>query len=306
MSESLAVAIDVGGTKVAAALIDERGRVVMRRRQPTDCSVGEALLAQVVRLAKELATPDTAGIGVAVPAVIDRRRGLVLWAPNLPGWRNVPVAEECTRSTGLPTHLGLDGHLAALGEYWLGAGRGVRSLVCLVIGTGVGGGLVLDGRLYQGTRDLAGCAGWMWAGRDQAPPRAGRVGTLESLVGGPALQSAAMELGLAQPGDSDAVTRLAAAATAGNEPARRVLLDAARRIGEAVADIVSLLDPELVVIGGGIGTRLPGLLSEIRGVVGERAQPVSGQSVRVACAELGDDAPLLGAARLVFDHPFGR
>jgi len=178
---SLAGAIDVGGTKIAAALVDPQGRIRKRLRESTTQDSGEALVEQVLALARRLVTHAEGavrGIGLAVPAVVEAESGVVRWAPNLP-WRDVPLAALVQNALGLPALIAHDGHAAALGEHWTGAGRGARNLVFLVAGTGVGAGLILDGRLYRGSRNLAGAIGWKNVDpRHAERPRSRAVGCL--------------------------------------------------------------------------------------------------------------------------------
>lgn len=290
----LTVALDVGGTKVAGGLVDADGRVLARERTS---SAGADLTGRVARLARTLvdrAGGTVAGVGLSVAGAVEPATGVVTFAPNLPSWNGVAVGPELSAALGgLPVVLGYDGHAGALGEHWRGAGRGARSLAFLIIGTGVGGGLVLDGRLHLGAHRIAGAAGWMVTDPAQTRTPEGRArGGLESVAAGPAIAAAA---GLAD-------ARAVAAAAAQGHPAAVAAVDrAAAAVGHAAVGIVSLLDVDAVVLGGGVGAGIPAFAERTRAAVAELAQPQARKGVRVLPAQLGDDAFLVGAARLVLD-----
>ena len=288
-----AIGIDVGATKVAAGLVDTSGRVRERIQEPLTSQGGVAAVRQVVRLAERLALRTApVGIGVAVPAVVDGLGREVVWAPNIRGWRHVGLADAVEQQLRVPVRLEYDGHAAVLGEQWIGAGRGIARMVMLVVGTGIGGGMVLDGRLYRGADGLAGAAGWLTSGACRVEPR---QATLELAAAGPALA----RRGRAVDGRAESVF---AAEVAGDAEARQTIDATADRLGMAVADIVSLLNPDLVVLGGGMcsGVASTRLLPRIRQVVRKCSQPFAARRVRVVCSRLGVDAGLIGAARAVF------
>jgi glucokinase len=299
---------EVAGTKIAAALVDRLGRVSERIRVPTSHGDGDALLRQVADLARErsvLAEGAVVGLGVAVPAVVDPVAGRVVWAPNLPEWSDLPLGARLEEATGIPTQVDYDGHLAALGEHWRGAGSGARNMVCLVIGTGVGAGLILDGRLYRGSSNIAGAVGWSVVDPHAVEsPAARQIGSLESVVAGPAVAAAAERaLAAGEPSSLGApvtAEAVVAAAADGDAVATRVLEEAADQLAHAVVGIVSLLNPDVVVLGGGLGAAAEAFLHRTREAVGDLAQPASARAVRIVPAALGAESPLLGAARLVF------
>jgi glucokinase len=312
----IAITIDVGGSKVAAATVDRRGHLEHRTQVATSSESAQAVIDQIVYLAKEqraAAEQRVVGVGVAVPGAVDPMTGFVRWAPNLPGWRDIPLSALLQEALDLPVCVGYDGHMAALGECWRGAGRGARNVVCLVIGTGIGGGIILDGRLYHGGNNIAGAAGWMVAA-NSSPPNSSQgraVGWLESQVAGPGAAAAverALKAGSPSSLDGQLLTGAAvfAAAEAGDSLARQIVAEAARNLGLAVVDIVSLLDPDIVILGGGVGSAVPAYLDATRAAVASYAQPISARSVRIERAMLGNDANLVGAAQLVFKRRHSR
>lgn len=307
----LTIVVDVGGTKIAAALADRRGRIANKVRVATAHTDAQAVVNQILELAREQlsrAPRPVAGVGVAVPAVVDPTSGFVHWAPNLPGWRNIPIGSVLRDELGVPAFVDYDGHLAVLGEHWCGAGRGARHAIFIIVGTGIGGGLILDGRVHRGRDNIAGATGWMVVDPGAANmPMALSLGCLESLASGPAIV-AAVERRLAQgelsPLQGQPVTPEAvfAAAEAGDPLARDVVERAAQALGFAVAGLVSVLNPDVVILGGGVGLAVPTFLEAARAAVARHAQPISARSVQVVRATLGDEAVLVGAARLVFQQ----
>ncbi|MEW6020089.1 MAG: ROK family protein, partial [Pseudomonadota bacterium] len=154
-------AVDIGGTQLRAALVDQGGTLLCRLAEPVErANDGAALSAQVESLVRHLGGEPQA-LGVSLPAVIDRAAGRIEWAPNLPGWNGVALQRDLARTLGIPVALEYDGHAAVLAEHWIGAGRGVADLAFVVIGTGVGGGFISGGKLLRGFTNLAGAGGWM-------------------------------------------------------------------------------------------------------------------------------------------------
>jgi glucokinase len=293
------LAVDVGGTKTAAAVVTPRGDVTARWRWPTDSAPETTIdrLAEIVSGLTAQAGAAPGAIGIAVPAVLDDARERVVWAPNLPGWKDVHVCELLRHGTGLQVAMDLDGHLAAVGEHWLGALRGIDDCVCVVVGTGIGAGVFVHGRLVRGRQNLSGCLGWMVVGDSQnAPGRAGAVGWLESQAGGGALLELAEALGHGQ--SSEPVERLVSASMEGDQQATAALMRAGELIGRAVANVVNLLSPEAVAIGGTVARGAPVLLAEVKKTVELYVQPYLRNGLAIVEAETGADAPLLGAARM--------
>jgi glucokinase len=306
---NIAAVLDIGGTKVAAGLITESGRLIDKISVPTDQRSAQAVIDTVLGLVGselERSEQEVVGIGVSVAGAVDRSTGTVRWAPNIAGWQDIPLGRLLREATHLPVLVGFDGHLTALGEHWKGAGQGVRDMVLLIIGTGIGGGLILAGELYRGADDLAGAAGWMITSPERLTSTESQAkGNLESAASGIAIAAAAEQMlrdghasSLTSPVTAETVLQ---AAYEGDRVARTTVNNAGECIARAVVSIVSLLDPELVVLGGGVGST--GIfLHPVRSAVAAFAQPISRQGIRVESAQLGNDAGLFGAARAVFQH----
>ncbi len=294
----LLAGVDVGGAKIAAGLVDSEGSVVVSLRTRTAPDGGAAVVRQIIDLLHQVLTrastaaDSVVAVGVAVPAVVDRGRGTVLWAPNIAGWQtSVELAGPVQEAVGIPASLHYDGHAWVAGEWWRGAARGTSDVALIAVGTGIGGGLILGGRLHRGQVGVAGAVGWwatQWEGGSAHGPETGEC--LESVASGPAIARAA---------GRDGAEEAFRAAREGDRRAGEAVERAAGALGAAVASLASLVDPELVVLAGGVivgGADL--LLPRIREVVSHSAQPQIAQRVRIETAELGEDAGWMGAAWL--------
>ena len=253
------LAIDLGGTKIAAGLVDQKGIIRDRIEEPVDKSDP---VAQIAHLA-EGKTFDA--IGVAVPGLV-RRDGTV-WAPNIPNWESIPLAKLLRRELGVSVFVESDRNAAVLGEAWRGAARGKKDVVALIVGTGIGAGILNGGKLVRGAHELSGCAGWMVV-TDETNENTMRAGSLEALAAGPAL---------ARHKDFGHTGRL---------------------LGIAVANLISLFDPEVVVLTGGVMNSADKFLDILIQNARRRAQPLSASQVAIVVSTLQSDANLLGVAKL--------
>jgi len=285
------VAVDLGGTKLAAAVVDGKGHVSELTILEVDTSSPLAPVNQIVEVARELISAKggkkkISGIGVAVPGLV-RRDGTV-WAPNLKGWIRMALAQRLKRALRLPVIVESDRNAAVLGEAWCGAARGKSDAIVLMLGTGIGAGILSGGNLVRGAHELSGCAGWMVVAEAYGS-EAQNVGQLESLAAGPAIARAA---GAGNARD------VAEAARRGDRTCMNIYLETGRLLGYGVANLVSLFDPEIVVIGGGLAKASDLFLDALRKAVKERAQPIAASRVRIVTSALGSRANLLGVARL--------
>jgi glucokinase len=289
------LAVDLGGTKTAVARVDADGTMHDRATFPAVRSV-EATAGQIASLCG-----GVDAVGIVAPGIFTPDTGCA-WCPNLWGAREVPLRDVVQRalstgphgtaSAGLPVVIDSDRAGYVLGESWLGAGCGHRHVVFVAIGTGIGVGILADGQLVRGAGGVAGAAGW-FALDPRWTPRYGEVGCWEAEAAGPAIAAAC--------GTSDAQAAVAAARR-GDASARDALDRAARFTGMGVANLVSVLDPEVVILGGGLMTGASDLLLElIRTEVRRWAQPIVASRCRVELSALGDSAGVLGAARMALD-----
>lgn len=304
------LAVDLGGTKCSAAVVDRSGRILSRRAEAVNRTSASAPVVQITELARELASKEKpkeafVAAAIAVPGLV-RPTGTV-WAPNLPGWERMPLAARLKRALRIPVTVESDRNAAVLGECWQGAGRGKTDVVVLMIGTGIGAGILSEGRLLRGSHELSGCAGWLTITRAELPNVTG-LGELESMAAGPAIARAAQqrlrngeESSLAQAEISTISAHdVAAAARGGDRLARDVFTTAGRFLGYGIANIVSLLDPQVVVLGGGMASAADLYLDALKHAMLERAQPLAAKQVKVVVSKMGDKANLLGCARLAW------
>lgn len=300
-----ALGLDLGGTKILAALVDAEGHAVRTWRVATPAAAGGAAVLAALGAAAEAALESLEpaqraglqGVGVSAAGQIDPTTGTVLYAsPNLPGWTGTAVAAALSARLGLPVRCDNDGNAAAFGEWWAGAGRGCRSLVAITLGTGVGGGLILDGQVWRGGRFRGGELGHMIVQAEGAPCNCGQAGCLEVYASGTAIARLARE---ARPGWEPDGRAVFAAADQGDEVALAVLRRSARFLAAGIVSLTSLLDPDRFVLGGGVAGQ-PRYLALVREALADPA--LAGQrpfdQARLDLAWLGEAAGAVGAAGL--------
>lgn len=320
MPEHLALGVDIGGTFLKGGLVDDTGRLRTLYRLPTPASQGAEAVIQAVASLIEHILSDTGlepgtlrGVGIGCGGQLDIRTGVIVAATDIiPGWAGVPIRQRLQAAIGLPVVVDNDSKVAALAEYRFGAGRGADALVCMTIGTGIGGGIILDGRLVHGTADTAGHVGHIVVEPDGRPCGCGGYGCLEAHASGGALvqrartairQGATTQILHLAAGDEAAITPkvICDAARAGDPLAMSIIGEAGRYLGLASSTLVNLLDPALIVVGGGVAQAGELLLEPMRQVVAERALPWPRSRVQIVPAQLGEDAGVIGAASLVLE-----
>jgi glucokinase len=295
----LTLAIDVGGTKIAVGLADSTGALVHTATLPTPRGDAEAVWAVAERLITETTTGTAVrGAGIASAGPIHLATGTV--SPiNIAGWRDFPIVERVAALLpGVPVRLGGDGLCMALGEHRLGAGRGVQFLLGMVVSTGVGGGLVLDGAPYDGATGNAGHVGHVVVELDGHVCSCGGRGCVETIASGPRLARWAREHGWTAPADAGA-RELAGAADTGNELAVSAFRRGATALAAMIASVAAVCDLDLAVIGGGVSRAGRLLFDPLREALDGYARLDFLRSLRVVPAQLGGDAGLVGAAALV-------
>lgn len=308
---STVFAADIGGTKLAVAVVDARGKILARRAEPVDISSPLAPIEQIVRLAQQLASRGSRphpfrAAGVAVPGLV-RSSGTV-WAPNLPGWDKIPLARLLARRLRIPVAVESDRNAAVLGEAWRGAARGKRDVVVLLVGTGIGAGILSGGRIIRGAHELSGCAGWMVITEDDRDDFR-RVGCLEALAAGPAIARETRRTlerkrrGLlgSLAGETLSAQDAAEAARKGAPVAKEVFERAGVLLGLGVANLISLFDPEVIVLSGGLAGAADLFFDTMKKVALARSQPLAARQVKIVVSRLAGRANLLGVARLALD-----
>ncbi len=298
------IAIDLGGTKLATAIFDAGGTLLHRDSVPLDGRTG----SEVAALVAQRCEGATGGAGVTVPGIYPAVRGTV-WAPNIPGWDDYPLRDELRSVVGPDTPVVIDSDRAGyiLGEVWRGAARGARHAIFLAVGTGIGAGIMVDGRVLRGHGDIGGAIGWLALDRPYREEYRS-CGCFEYHASGPGLAKVARERlardrnynGELRKVDPLALTaeRIFAAYDKGDAIATEVLDDAVTFWAMAAANLVSLFNPEVIVFGGGVFGPAARFMDRIQEEAIRWAQPIAVTETRFVASKLGGDAGLYGAARL--------
>ncbi len=314
------LAIDIGGTKIRTAIISETGQILAKEDCLTLADEGlepvtGRLLSGIDRLLtqRNIDPAQLHSISIAAAGAIDVLKGLITSSPNLPGWHNVPLRDIVKSRCKVNTFLINDASAAALGEHQFGAGRGANNLILLTVGTGIGGGIIIDGRLYLGQSGSAGEIGHMTIDVNGTRCNCGNTGCLETLASGPAMAQEAVRR--IEQGEKSSLTgivdgeignitaeKIEVAAQGGDSLASEVISQAATYLGIGLANLVNIFNPEMIIVGGGVSEMGELLLEPARQVVKERAFELSARAVRIVRAQLGDDSGLLGAAAFAFQQ----
>lgn len=290
------IAVDLGGTKLSAALVDAAGTVSHRVKVPVASSDVHTTADQIARAVERVmhasGKPYDAirAIGVIVPGIYFAGTGEA-WAPNLWGHANVPLRAELERELKVPIQIDSDRAGYVMGERWMGAARGLNDVVFLAVGTGIGAGIISGGRLVRGAADISGAVGW-FALNPEYREIYHELGCWEAEAAGPAL---ARRMGV------NSAEEVVVCARNGDAAAKQAMERSAMYLGMGIANIVSILNPEMIVLGGGLMQAADLFLAPIRRTVAQWAQPVAAKQVRIEVTQLGEDAGLLGAARLAFE-----
>ena len=309
---ALTIGVDVGGTKIAAGVVDEQGAVLARTRRPTPGTSPQAVEETIAAVVADLrAEHEVVAVGVGAAGFVDADRARVLFAPNL-SWRDEPLRDEVAGRTGLPVVVENDANAAAWAEYRFGAGRGERDLVVVTVGTGIGGAMVLDGRLYRGRFGLGGEFGHMQLVAGGRRCGCGQQGCWEQYCSGRALLREAREIAdvrreegarLLELGDGApegiAAPEVTQAAREGDPAALACFTEIGEWLGQGLADLAAILDPGRFVVGGGVSEAGDLLLEPARRTF--RARLTAGSrrpQADIRLAELGNDAGMVGVADL--------
>jgi glucokinase len=283
------LAVDLGGTKTAMALVDASGRLSEKRKNPA--APFDATIRQIVNECAACGPDAIAAVGVIVPGIYEPGTGNA-WAPNLWGLDFQPLRAALECQLNVPVAIGSDRTGSVLAEQWLGVARWKRHVLFVAVGTGIGVGIVCDGRPVEGAHGIAGAAGWMVVGSPWKPEFAA-CGGWESQAAGPAL---------ARLGGMESAEAVVAAARAGDRHALEAVMQVADSLALGIAGLIAILDPEIVVLGGGLMQASDLMLDRIRRQTLCWTQPIAGKVVRVEKTALGEDAGLFGAARLAWMH----
>lgn len=312
--KKMAIGIDLGGTKIALGRVDEEGALLELVHSATETGGGYgAVVGQVVEGVGKLCAgpaPRVVGIGIGVAGQVDPENGAVIFGPNL-DWHDVPLREDIEKACGLPVVVTNDVRAATWGEWLFGAGRGVKDLVCVFVGTGIGGGIVCGGRPLEGCSNTAGEIGHMTVELNGPLCTCGNRGCMEAVAGGWALARSAAESVAADPllgrkllemagGRADKITaKIVVEACHGGDPLAVRLIDAAvEALSAGVAALVNVVNPCMIILGGGIVDGMPELVSRVESEVRKRALAAATGRLTFGAAKLGNRAGIIGAAAL--------
>jgi glucokinase len=294
----LAIGLDVGGTKIAAGVVDGRGRIERRVERPTPTESQDELLATLDEVVEQLLVEGVAAIGFGMPSTIDQRAGRVVSSVHVP-LGDFDFRERMAERFSLPVALDNDANAAAIAEWKVGAGHGSSHMIMLTLGTGVGGGLILDGKPYRGFIGAGAEIGHMVLeyGGEPCSGNCTGHGHFEQVASGSAADRAAERI----LGPGKTARGLVGAARDGNDEARAAIVEIGRKLGAAIGSLVNIFDPEVVVIGGGFSQARDLFLEPALESMREEALPPGRDRVRVVPALLGPDAGLVGAAFVGFE-----
>ena len=311
--QNLVLSIDLGGTKIVTAIVSSTGEIISRQYKPTLAEEGmEAVVNRMLATIDDsikntnLMSCSLSAIGIAAAGAIDSTKGTVTDSPNLPGWHNIPLRDIVEGATGIRTFVMNDASAAALGEHTFGAGKGVNNLIYITVSTGIGGGIIIDGKLYNGVSGSAGEIGHTTIDINGPRCSCGNIGCLEMLASGKAVAREAQRLishgarttiiEVAE-GELQNITAqtVAAAAQKGDATATAIISRAASYLGVGMVNLVNIFNPEMIIVGGGMAKMGDMLLDGARKVVTERAFQLPAQVVRIVPSQLGDNAGILGA-----------
>jgi glucokinase len=304
-----AVALDVGGSKIACGFFLSGGELLFYEVVATSHDSAESSIAQIVSLTERALAEVprdvvAAGLGIVVPGWVNRKARTV-WAPNVAGWDHLPLEARLAEQLPVPIYLDSDRSGYVKGEAWLGAARGLDDVVFLAVGTGIGAGIIAGGRLVHGHDDLAGAVGWL-ALNPRYSDLYARMGCFEAEASGNSVgRKAAERLSPPHATSPDGIPSsrdVVRAAVAGDMPAIELLNEVTQYLGMGIANMVSTLNPQMVVLGGGLFQSGAYLLERICREFTRWAQPFAAERVRIELSALGDRAGLCGAARIALDN----
>lgn len=306
MKSKYIIGIDLGATNIKIGLVDSKGRITIRRILSTNSFAGRekilnALIKNIYNILqiKKLKPKDILGIGIGLPGPIDFKKGRVHYLPNISGWKDFPIKKWIAAKTRMPVFVDNDVNLVTLAEHRKGAGVGSDNMICITLGTGVGGGIIIDGHLYRGSSFAAGEVGHMPIVKDGPVCNCGGRGCLERFVGNRYILKMAKSR---FKNNKITLEKLAELARKGNSKAIKIWQDVGEFIGVGLTGVVNLLNPKKIVVGGGVSGAGKVLFDAIRKTISSRAMPTQAKTVKVVKAKFAAEAGIIGAAILVKEN----
>ncbi len=304
----VAIGVDLGGTNLRTSIITNTGDILEKHKEATRAAEGcDKVVARLVQnIERQIGVArrsgrEVAAVGVGAPGVIHAQSGVVVKSPNFPDWNNLPLRDMLQKALGIPVVIENDANAAALGEQWRGAGREARSMVLITLGTGVGGGIILDRKIWHGADGMAGEVGHMTLVPEGRACGCGNRGCLEMYASARGIVQSYREL---VPDAPQGITseQVFLAARKGEKAALRVMHGMGTYLGIGIANLVNVLNPELFVIGGGVKDGWPLFIDAATAEMKKRAFDYPAERTKIAPSELGDDAGMVGAAAAAFQQ----
>jgi len=318
-----AIGVDLGGTNIVTILMNEKGKIIARDKRLTEGWKGKEhvvnRIAEGINAVMESQPSGIrkkiTGIGIGTPGLVDLERGIVYEAPNIPGWNNVPLSRIYRKRFGRPVFLENDANSAALGEWWIGAGKGTRYMVCLTLGTGIGGGIIIDGKVYHGADGYAGELGHISISLDGPRCGCGNHGCMEAYASAIGIIKRTKALLKEKENKKSLIYKLiggdlskltpaiiTAAARKGDMLAKKIWKDTGFYLGSGIASYVNIFNPEMVVLTGGMTGAGNLLFRPMWQTVRRRAFKGPVRKLKIVAGKIPDDAGAVGAAKTVFQR----
>lgn len=314
-----AIGIDIGGTNVPASIIDESGKIIHTIDKKTMAEGGpDAVIKRITDSIKDLLkyfdenikNSKIVGVGIGAPGTLDHKKGQIITSPNLPQWRNIPLVGKITAEVKMPIFIDNDANCAAIGEHWIGAANGAENAVLITLGTGVGGGIIINNRIYRGSHGTAGELGHITIFAKGNKCACGNFGCLEAYASANATVSRAKERLKREDVASTLQTKKLSEITAheiyihaeqGDRFAQSILTESGSYLGIGIATFANIFDPDIIIVGGGFAGAEKYLIPAAIDEAYKRAFKSVMDSIKITTAKLGNHAGIIGAAKLAFD-----
>jgi glucokinase len=311
------VGVDLGGTNITIALVDLKGKIKNKVKISTQankdaCYIIKTIIENIKVLVRGINSSQIIGIGIGAAGQIDHPNGMIQFSPNL-HWRNIPIVKEIKKEFKVPVFIDNDANVACYGEFLFGAGQGAQSIICVTLGTGVGGGIIIDGKIYRGAGGAAGEIGHLTVESRGRKCNCGNHGCMEAYVGAPHMRERCIEK--IKAGRKSIITKIVEGSLSKITP--KVLLEAAfykdalaleiwqetgMYLGIGLASLINIFNPEKIIIGGGVANAGKLISDPMKKTIKERALAVSLHEVKIVRAKLGEEAGVIGAAMLVLSE----
>lgn len=319
-NDRLAIGVDLGGSKIGIALVKKNGEIEKYIKIPTHAEQGKELTISRIKQGiyrvieeKDLKIDNIIGIGIGAPGPLDYKEGVIHCAPNLPGWKEVPLASIIKDEFQIPVIIENDANVAAWGEKIFGVARGIDDMVCLALGTGIGAGLILGGKIYHGKNNLAGEIGHITVNKEGPRCNCGNYGCLEAYSSAAGIKNRIYSKIKRLKADNETISltpdlnqislvQIFELVRKGNEIVKNIVEEAIEYLGIGIAAIINILNPEMIVLVGGLANEGEKLLNPLKEVIYKRAMSSHLSDLKIVFGQLGDYAGVIGAAALFWNY----